>query len=650
MARMIFGGGTPDTYLYEDADGDLHAGGGLTALFFTTRTGSTQHTNLLTMSDVAISSIDTSDGSDDYAPGTIPQFKGPDGVFEMWVEVNGSARFLMTATNLGSYLGPIKADIDDHIAPGNTNPHGTTLVSLLDVDEASVTAGATGSTLVKNGSGQFEAGNAPVPMTDIVWVAADDAPSQFTGAPYVCDGTADDVQIQLALTNSLGLKVGLSPGTFNLAAPINLYGADDLAVDRARYLVGCGPASTILAVGSSVTGGIFLGQAVMPHVSDLTITVASASHGIYSTRSTTTAASNRSFYNGTLRNIVIKGPGNGTHTGWGMSLGSAYRSVISNVSVTGTGNGIKIAAENSAFHPGECVVMDCSVNVAGTNAVAYQVNATSGDVRHVAFVACSAVVSSSYTGTTAWKIDGAANASHIRIIAATAAQFATTISTAAAVDEIDADFGQVTQRTGSTFVAAAGFGSRFRCGELIAEASATVTAINETNATATSPNTYDLDIVANTSSTVSATLTTGAVIRSIVSGAGTVANALRQFPNTRNQTLAWSLAGSLSGLTGTGKFSWTNPYPTPVYIRSVYTEVDTAPTGATILVDVNIGGTTVFTTQSNRPTIAISGTNSGFVTNMDVIAVAAGAKIRVDLDQVGSSTAGSNLTILVRIS
>lgn len=81
-------------------------------------------------------------------------------------------------------------------------------------------------------------------------------------------------------------------------------------------------------------------------------------------------------------------------------------------------------------------------------------------------------------------------------------------------------------------------------------------------------------------------------------------------------------------------------------IRSVTTAVTTAPTGAALICDVNVAGTTVFTTQSNRPSIAINGTsdNSG---DVQAGTFAAGDVISVDVDQVGSSVAGANLSVVV---
>lgn len=83
-------------------------------------------------------------------------------------------------------------------------------------------------------------------------------------------------------------------------------------------------------------------------------------------------------------------------------------------------------------------------------------------------------------------------------------------------------------------------------------------------------------------------------------------------------------------------------------ISDVRCSVNTAPTGATILVDVNENGTTIFTTQSGRPTIAASG-NTDVSDTPDDTSWADGNYLQIEIDQVGSSTAGSDLTCQVRV-
>lgn len=70
----------------------------------------------------------------------------------------------------------------------------------------------------------------------------------------------------------------------------------------------------------------------------------------------------------------------------------------------------------------------------------------------------------------------------------------------------------------------------------------------------------------------------------------------------------------------------------------------TAPTGADLIVDINKNGTTIFTTQANRPKIT-DGSTSGDSGTPDVTTLAQNDKITVDIDQVGSTVAGADLMI-----
>lgn len=80
-------------------------------------------------------------------------------------------------------------------------------------------------------------------------------------------------------------------------------------------------------------------------------------------------------------------------------------------------------------------------------------------------------------------------------------------------------------------------------------------------------------------------------------------------------------------------------------ITSVQASVSTAPTGASIIVDITKNGTSIYTTQTNRPTIAISGFSAaGGVPNLTW---ANGEYLTVDIDQIGSTVAGANLTVQI---
>lgn len=72
----------------------------------------------------------------------------------------------------------------------------------------------------------------------------------------------------------------------------------------------------------------------------------------------------------------------------------------------------------------------------------------------------------------------------------------------------------------------------------------------------------------------------------------------------------------------------------------------TAPAGADLILDVNVNGTTVFPTQSGRPRI-LAGANAGTVQLSQPVTLAPGDYITIDVDQVGSGTAGSNLGVTI---
>lgn len=97
-------------------------------------------------------------------------------------------------------------------------------------------------------------------------------------------------------------------------------------------------------------------------------------------------------------------------------------------------------------------------------------------------------------------------------------------------------------------------------------------------------------------------------------------------------------------VTSTGVLRIYNATGVTKTISKVFLSVSTAPTGAAIIVDIHKGGTTIFTTQANRPQIAASA-NTGYSTTIDVTSWADGEYLTMDVDQVGSTIAGSNLTV-----
>ena len=86
--------------------------------------------------------------------------------------------------------------------------------------------------------------------------------------------------------------------------------------------------------------------------------------------------------------------------------------------------------------------------------------------------------------------------------------------------------------------------------------------------------------------------------------------------------------------------------PGNLTISVVKIYADVAPTGAALVVDVNKNGVTIFTTQANRPQIA-SGGHADDSGTPNVVNLAAGDRISVDVDQVGSTIPGGNDLLVV---
>lgn len=116
-------------------------------------------------------------------------------------------------------------------------------------------------------TGYFNSGDKPseANFTDLIdslnarffgrLVAANDAPADVKAqADYVCDGTADDVQIQAALDALTGGTVLLSTGTFTLAATATI------TIGANERLIGSGNATIITRAAAGDNPWIVLGN------------------------------------------------------------------------------------------------------------------------------------------------------------------------------------------------------------------------------------------------------------------------------------------------------------------------------------------------------------------------------------------------------
>lgn len=89
---------------------------------------------------------------------------------------------------------------------------------------------------------------------------------------------------------------------------------------------------------------------------------------------------------------------------------------------------------------------------------------------------------------------------------------------------------------------------------------------------------------------------------------------------------------------------------TALTITEVFISVKTAPTGSdNLIIDVDIGGTTIFTDQDKRPQIT-TGTNTDTSDTPDVTALVKGNKITINIDQIGNTLPGEDLTVMLRFT
>jgi len=107
--------------------------------------------------------------------------------------------------------------------------------------------------------------------------------------------------------------------------------------------------------------------------------------------------------------------------------------------------------------------------------------------------------------------------------------------------------------------------------------------------------------------------------------------------------IPWTQAGVLSVTTGLLRI----PILFDVDILEVQATVAVAPTGTAVIADVHLNGTTIFTTQGDRPTIGLAATTDKAEPN--VTTAATDDYLTIDIDQIDSNAAATDLTVIVRM-
>jgi len=95
--------------------------------------------------------------------------------------------------------------------------------------------------------------------------------------------------------------------------------------------------------------------------------------------------------------------------------------------------------------------------------------------------------------------------------------------------------------------------------------------------------------------------------------------------------------------TGTGKVTFRMPHA--MTLTSVRASVTTAPTGASIIIDINEAGSTIMTTNKLVIDATEKTSTTGVAHTLTDTALADDAEIIIDFDQVGSSVAGAGVKI-----
>ena len=117
------------------------------------------------------------------------------------------------------------------------------------------------------------------------------------------------------------------------------------------------------------------------------------------------------------------------------------------------------------------------------------------------------------------------------------------------------------------------------------------------------------------------------------------------------KTFQWESVSALTTGTSKGRYL----VPTFCSLREVFVSSGTAGSGGTSdIIDVNIDGTTIFTTQANRPTLLVGDTGTWSLSGLgavimppEVTSCKPGTVITYDVDQV--CTTGSALVTITLI-
>ena len=362
-------------------------------------------------------------------------------------------------------------------------------------------------------------------------------------ADYLCDGIADQVQIQAAIDAVQaegGGIVQLSPGGFNIAATIEINGTLDENDPKTVTLKGCGQQVTELTVASGVVG-ITISDWAQVHLEKLCLFISGAGIGIKSVGVNDVGDNNNvSFWHSSFRDLRINGGFVTSSTTWGMELGMPWRSVFENIEIEGCRNGIKIINDATMQNAGDCVFSRFFVEIVGAGGYALYVDSIDGNMNQNTWIDFEAGAGTGRSGNTGIWLGGTAGTASQRFIGnLNLERFATLINVANGNSNVfDANY-ITCEGVGATnkgFVTGTNsYNNTFRSAYFNIASSDTVKVIEDANTTSNAPNIFErIRLENNTSGTVTYSTTSSTVLRDITTfnSGNAMPTGLLQYPLT----------------------------------------------------------------------------------------------------------------------
>jgi hypothetical protein len=500
----------------------------------------------------------------------------------------------------------------------------------------------------------------------VVAVAASNAPASFIArADYVCDGVDDQVQIQAAIDSLLGFpgQVALSPGDFFITAAITTDISQFVQVDGMRTYYETGTGTMIQRTGNANYSAFDIG-----------------SSGVLR-----------------LRGLAILDPADDVNTSALVRVGGAAGLSTDHVELinwqTGAAVDFPTSGSSSGFIEATHSYFEGSIGLQCANSAAISINVTLvnchlyGGIDMVVGGAAKFILSDVYfQGGAPCRIDGNTGNTPMPEVKITGGRMRGNPETLYLTDcsrvEIDGvtissgnpgtamrlgnvDSGRI---SGCSIEMSSGHHGIWLldCDRVVVEGNNLTTTALSADATYSGilldGNTNDCLVTGNQIRTTGtnkwlygiriddSTCDNNKVVDNDIRGSSKTAG--NEFSDNGTGTRGWSeielayLPGNAVVAAGVKHVYFSQD----AVLGRTFLTTNVAPTGADLIVDINKGGTTIYTTQANRPKITTaSGSTNGSSTILpDVTSMPAGNDLTVDVDQIGSTLPGTELVVTQR--